>query len=340
MANDPTALQSGDVLAAITILRFHEQVDSKYCTTPWVCSKCFLLTQEAHFTKLDQEIYTRALQTVFKAQDGDRIETATAMQTEFGTENESEVEHSLKFYASVVALRQEICSVLYYRRPFRLPIATQDLTNTFNSQSMITMYQWAGYCVEWCAQVLKFCFADNDEIDGCLDEATRIQRWTSLWSFEQLWNQKTPDCFKPIYSEDRNPEEGRYFPQIWHTHGCQVLALQHLEFGRIALVAHNPNVQRIGFGARAGQRAQEKAFIESTRTICGLAVSNPTSQPAMVSAAVSIAMSGEYFKHPGEQHAILKLLETLQQEHAWPTAQLTQTLRLSWELEDADHICS
>lgn len=30
MANDPTALQSSDVLAAITILRFHEQVDSKY----------------------------------------------------------------------------------------------------------------------------------------------------------------------------------------------------------------------------------------------------------------------------------------------------------------------
>lgn len=30
MANDPTALQSGDVLAAITILRFHEQVDSRY----------------------------------------------------------------------------------------------------------------------------------------------------------------------------------------------------------------------------------------------------------------------------------------------------------------------
>lgn len=203
------------------------------------------------------------------------------------------------------------------------------------------MYQWAGYCVEWCAQVLKFCFADDDdEIGGCLDEATRIRRWTSLWSFEQLWNQKTPDCFKPIYSEGLNPEEGRYFPQIWHTHGCQVLALQHLEFGKIALVAHNPNVQRIGVGARAGQRAQEKAFLESTRTICGLAVSNPTSQPAMVSAAVSIAMSGEYFKHPGEQQAILKLLETLQQEHAWPTAQLTQTLRLSWELEDEDYICT
>lgn len=262
------------------------------------------------------------------------------MQTQFGLGNESEAEHSLKFYASVVALRQEICSVLYYRRPFRLPIATQDLTKVFDAQSLITMYQWAGYCVEWCAQVLKFCFADDDEIDSCLDEASRIRRWTSLWSFEQMWNQKTPDCFKPIYSEGRNIDEGRYFPQMWHTHGCQILALQHLEFGKIALVAHNPNLQRIGFGARAEQRAQEKVFLESTRTICGLAVSNPTSQPAMVSAAVSIAMSGEYFKDPGEQHAIVKLLETLQQEHAWHTAQLTQTLRTSWELEDADNICT
>lgn len=260
------------------------------------------------------------------------------MQTQSGIESETEVEHSLRFYASVVALRQEICSVLYYSRPFRLPIATHDLTKAFDTHSLDNMYQWAGYCVEWCAQVLKFCFSDDREIEGGLDEASRIRRWTSLWSFEQRWNQEMPDCFKPIYYQDRNPDEGRYFPQIWHTAGCQVLAVQHLEFGKIALVAHNPNLQRIGFGARAGQKAQEKAFLESTRRICGLAVSNPTSQPAMVSAAVSIAMSGEYFKDPGEQHAILELLGSLQQEYAWPTAQLAQSLRTSWELEDETHV--
>lgn len=55
MANDPTALQSGEVLAAITILRFHEQVDSKSYGSS-VCSEFSLLTPEAHFTKLYQEI--------------------------------------------------------------------------------------------------------------------------------------------------------------------------------------------------------------------------------------------------------------------------------------------
>lgn len=256
------------------------------------------------------------------------------MHTQLATENESAFESSLKFYASLVALRQEICSVLYYRRPFRLPLATQDLTKAFDAHPQSTMYQWAGYCVEWCAQVLKLCYCDDQGTDVYLDEASRIQRWHSLWSFPQIWKQKVPTCFEPIYFEDRDPDQGRYFPQIWYTNECQLVALQHLEFGKIALVAHDPTLQRIGFGARAGQRAQERAFLESTRTICGLAVSNPKSQPAMVSAAVSLAMSGEYFKDPGEQGAILKLLGTLQQEYAWPVANLSETLRTAWELKD------
>lgn len=262
------------------------------------------------------------------------------MHTQLRGGSEPDFEYSLKFHASLVALRQEICSVLYYRRPFRLPIATKDLTKAFDPHSHATTYQWAGYCVEWCAQVLKLCYSDDQGSGSCLDEVSRIQRWHSLWSFEKMWKQRVPDCFEPIYFEDRNPDEGKYFPQIWYTNECQLVALQHLEFGKITLVAHDPTLQRIGFGARAGQRAQEKAFLESTRTICGLAVSNPKSQPAMVAAAVSLAMSGEYFKDPGEQGAILKLLGTLQQEYAWPVANLTETLRAAWELEGTNDGCS
>lgn len=257
----------------------------------------------------------------------------TEIHTQHGPETEQGYESSLKFYASLVALRQEICSVLYYRRPFRLPIATKDLTRVFATHPQATMYQWAGYCVEWCAQVLKLCYSNNNENRTYLDETSRIQRWHSLWTFEQTWRQRVPACFEAIYVEDRNPDEGRYFPQIWYTNECQLVALQHLEFGKITLVAHDPTVQRIGFGARAAQRAQEKAFLESTRTICGLALSNSKSQPAMVSAAVSLAMSGEYFKDPGEQGAILQLLGFLQEEYAWPVANLTKTLHAAWEVE-------
>ncbi|KAF7524654.1 hypothetical protein G7054_g11356 [Neopestalotiopsis clavispora] len=317
MANDSAAaLQSTDVLVAITILRFHEQVDT-------------------HFTVLDQETYTRAIQTVFNAQEAGCDDFRAEIQAQAHDKAMNEPERSLRFYAGLIALRQEIWSVLLYRRPFGLPIATKSFQEPLEAFSHYTMYEWADRCIEWCAQALRFCFSEDYARDGYPDEASRISRWTSLWSFEQKWKQKVPICFRPIYFEERDRVKGKYFQQMWHTHECQVMGLQHIELGKIALAAHNPNLQRMGLGVRAAQKEQETIFLESMRTICGLATSNSRSQPAMVTAAVAIAMAGEYFKDRGEQDTVLGLLQTLQQKYAWPTTQLIQSMRTSWGLGDA-----
>ncbi|ETS87860.1 hypothetical protein PFICI_01688 [Pestalotiopsis fici W106-1] len=193
------------------------------------------------------------------------------------------------------------------------------------------VYDWTNRILVWCIYVLKICFLDDDDMStDPQDAASRSQQLSALRSFEQDWNTMKPTIFNPIYYVDRDATNGRYFPQLWMTDPCQVVALQNIELGRIVLASHDLAAKRIGIGASAAQRSQESIFRSSTRMICGLALSNSTSQPALVTAGLAITLCGEYFVDRGEQNALLDILKTLRREHAWPTKDLAAQLVRAW----------
>ncbi|KAK7421598.1 hypothetical protein QQX98_002065 [Neonectria punicea] len=221
---DPARSCSDDALTAITILRYHEQVDT-------------------HFTGIDSEIFSIAVQAVFQAQ-------------------------------------QEQSSGLW--RLTLQPPRDRDI--------------------------------DEDSL-SVEDKRTRSEQWNALKAYEKNWDERLPPHFAPLYYNERNPSEGRYFPTIWLVNQSQVMALQHVELARIVLAVHDSKLQRIGIGATAAYQALEDVLRQSTRRICALGLGDKKFQAAMVTAGVGISMCGEYFHDAGEQAAIIDLMSTLESEH-------------------------
>ncbi|KAF2995475.1 hypothetical protein E8E14_003132 [Neopestalotiopsis sp. 37M] len=315
--NDASISADTEVLIAITILRYHEQVDTQ-------------------FTQSDQETYMNAVQAIFKAQ---RDEEPDLLHFVLGqTQNQQitrPVSCPLRISACLIALRQEIWSVLIYRRPFRLPVSLNHDYMNVSKAVVDDVFDWTNRILVWCIYVLKICFLDDDDVAADpKDAASRSQQLSALRAFEQEWDTIKPTIFDPIYHRPRDVSAGRYFPQSWMTDPCQVVALQHIELGRIVLASHDLVARRIGIGASAAQRTQESIFRDSTRTICGLALSNSISQPALVTAGPAITLCGEYFVDRREQDALLDILRTLRREHAWPTRDLAAQLIRAWATSD------
>ncbi|KPM39738.1 hypothetical protein AK830_g6843 [Neonectria ditissima] len=300
-----------DALTAITILRYHEQVDT-------------------HFTGIDSEIFSIAVQAVFQAQ---QKQSSGLWRLTLQPPRDRDVfalsMPSLRHSACLIALRQEIWSVLIHRRPFRLPILAATDYASFADSAAADDHDWTNCVIFWCAHVLKFCFGD-DESFSVEDGRTRSQQWNALKAFEKSWDECPPPHFAPLYFNERNPSEGRYFPTIWLANQCQIMALQHVELARIVLAVHDSKLQRIGIGATAAYQALEEVLRQSTRRICALALYDQKFQASMVTAGVGISMCGEYFRDAGEQAAIIDLMSTLESEHAWPTSTAVSALQTVW----------
>ncbi|KAI1054499.1 hypothetical protein LB506_010703 [Fusarium annulatum] len=306
LSADPINSCSDDALAAITILRYHEQVDT-------------------HFTGTDNETFSIAVRAVFQASQNDADGLLhLILQPPRGSDVYATSLSSLRFSACLIALRQEIWSVLMHRRPFRLPILPVENYGIFDDTLAADDYDWTNRVLIWCAHVLKLCYPDDND-EQPIDNRTRSQQWEAIKDFQRNWDEKRPPHFAPLYYRERNPSEGRYFPEYWITSPCQMLALQHIELARIVLAAHDTKIQ-LGIGGRAAHKALEGLMREATRRVCGLAMSQKWCQEGMVTAAVGLSMCGEYFQDPGEQAAIMELVTLLERDHAWPTSTLLSKL--------------
>ncbi|KAF6800112.1 MFS monosaccharide transporter [Colletotrichum musicola] len=312
-STDPDNPCNDDALTAITILRYHEQVDT-------------------HLTGSDSETYIRAIQAVFHAQQEDKIGLFSILyHPPRGPDIYAPTMSSLRHSATLIALRHEIWSVLLYRRPFRLPLYGTEDCSQFDTD-VADDFDWANRILVWCAYALKFCFGTSpDDPADVEDTKSRAEQWNALKAFEQNWDTHLPPHYRSLAYQDRDPARGEYFPKIWHANDCQVIAQQHVELTRIVLAVHDAKNQRLGIGARAASKALEELLLGATRKICGLALSNGRDQPAMVIAGVGISLCGEYFHDEGEQRAILEFMDNLERLHAWPTSSVVDALRAAWD---------
>ncbi|KAF7587195.1 hypothetical protein BBP40_007557 [Aspergillus hancockii] len=251
---------------------------------------------------------------------------------------------SLRHSACLIALRQEIWSAFLHQRPVRLPISPR---NDYNKFDTMCDFIWANRILVWWGDSLNFTFGDNhnhnhnhdlNHGDGNSDSdggvypthKSRAQKWTSLRAFETAWATQRPPSFRPIYYLPPSPPKGRYFPVIWHMNDSQVVAEQHMELARILLAVSDPGIQRLGAGAGAVNRGLEAELRAITRRVIGLGMSNRAGPPALVTSAVGISICGEYFEDVGEQEAVVRFLEELEVEHAWPTSGIVGGLTRAW----------
>ncbi|VUC20278.1 unnamed protein product [Clonostachys rosea] len=317
-----------DILIAITLLRYYEQVD-------------------AHAIGVDMQNYLHVVKVFFETRlKGEPAGLVGLLTMGLKDVHESATacfnSRSLSQSACLMALRQEVWSALIYGRPFEIPLSTVHDCIIFDWTSKDQFY-WVSRVFVWLACILRLSYGTYQDEDDMADAPTKAssvsQRWRILKSFLDRWDQNPPSCFRPLWHEARDVSRGRIFPYMLMATSCQVHTLQNIELGRIMLTVYDPIRKRLGQGAASRERETADLVRESTWRVCGLGLSN-SSQVSMVTACLAIALCSDFIDGREEQVAILDLLTKTERDHAWPVEQTIGQLRKTWHLGDAANIVS
>ncbi|KAF7596493.1 hypothetical protein BBP40_001365 [Aspergillus hancockii] len=228
-----------------------------------------------------------------------------------------------------VALRQELFTSFMKQRPLNFPMNHCD---AFRNLSPAEDVIWADRLVIFCADLLEFCYGSSyaQNTDPAAYHHHDPSRWHELQEYERDLTLALPKSFEPICSRAPDTESGQAFPEIWHLESCHVTGTTHLELARILLVAFDQSRPSLGPGSVAGQRQLATTLKEIVRRLCGIALCNRQSPPAFIEALMGITLCGEYFDNHAEQEALLGILRTMRQEHAFPTGKVEKMLLEAW----------
>lgn len=227
------------------------------------------------------------------------------------------------------ALRQELFTSFMKQRPLNFPL---DHCHEYRDLSPTGDVIWADRLIIFCADVLEYCYGTGHcrVSDSPLQHDHARCRWRDLKEYERQLTSALPDTFEPVYWRPPDPEAGEIFPEIWHLHSCHVTGTNHLELARILLAAFDHSRPKLGPTYAASQRELTRTLKGAVLRMCGTARCNGRSPPAFIEALMAIAMCGGYFDDPREQDALLGILRTMRQEHAYPTGKVEKALIESW----------
>ncbi|EXJ83518.1 hypothetical protein A1O1_07141 [Capronia coronata CBS 617.96] len=313
LSGDPEHVRDENLLAAAVILRYYEEIDTS-------------------FTGEDSETFLHTFQVFVKAQanpyacllnDGEHPEyLRPGSATGVIKDNAITYLKSFQHAAFRIALRQETTTAFLKQRSVRLPLDSWSILQGFDEAED---FVWSDRHLYHCANVLQFCFG-SDNGSG----RSQIERWNELRQYQLHWDQVKPLSFSPIHYQDPDRSKGECFPHIWYMAEVQVAGMMFLDLARILLTVYNPNIPRIGPGVITAQKRIVEEVHDIVIRLCGTAMSNPSSQPAMVQAYMAIAVCGEYFSDPAEQKALLGILDRLKNEQGWPTGKTAMELKKEW----------
>jgi hypothetical protein len=128
----------------------------------------------------------------------------TGVQSIVQAPNSRLVPGSLSAAAFWVALRMDIYSAVTNHRAMTISLDHDHIDQSFNPADDHT---WANRAVVHCAEVLNFCFGDDN----------RWGRWEQLYRWNQQWEKSLPLTCRPIFYQG---DTGAPFPEIWYHSGC------------------------------------------------------------------------------------------------------------------------
>lgn len=86
----------------------------------------------------------------------------------------------------------------------------------------------------------------------------------------------------------------------------------------------------IGPARIEAQKQRDEQVCEQIRDLCGIALTNRSTIPAMFTASIGVASCGDRFKDDVERKAVLDVLVLCEKESSWPTMEAQLNLRRSW----------
>lgn len=184
-----------------------------------------------------------------------------------------------------------------------------------------------------------------------------VRNWYDMkpWDFAPLWQNLEPETKYVVSTPASVPgtattpknappsQSGRPdsinsypikpWPELLMAHRAQVTGLQYYHLARVVLAIYDPALTRLGFGSLRARKQCEKIVLDGMRHIVGLASSNEDVTNAIFEASHILKTCGGYLKEEGEQNATIAFLERAQQRMGWTTSKTIAELRSQWSAE-------
>ncbi|TIC89685.1 hypothetical protein CH35J_012654 [Colletotrichum higginsianum] len=221
-----------------------------------------------------------------------------------------------------VGLRQEITMAFATQRPIKVK-----LDHLFIDRSLSPADDdcWANRIVVHCAEVVQFCFGDV---------ASRKAEYERLVEYDYRWLRARPLSWLPIAYSEPDPALDAVFPQIFYINHAVVIGNVHAALARALLMCHDESIPKIGPGRIMARKKLDDDIRTQIRELCGTALSNKSTIPAMITACMGVTACGDRFTDFAEQRALLDVLVKTDVEHSWPTASAQSHLKRAWGWED------
>lgn len=226
----------------------------------------------------------------------------------------------LRLAAFWVGLRQEIYVAFVNQRSIIPPLQHCNVDRSFEPADEGT---WANRIIVHCAETIRWCF-------GLHEHERSPAQFAELLQYSEDWLKFTPPCYNPIYYRDADADSDAVFPEVMYLSDATVTGIQHYHLTLILLRAHDPNIPNLGPRRTAALRKMDNEIKHHIKMLCGLALSNNSTPPNFVTASMAVAMAGDKFTEIKEQEACIRILQTCEVDHGWPTTTAQEDLKEAW----------
>jgi hypothetical protein len=114
--------------------------------------------------------------------------------------------------------RQSMFPACVHRQPLKFDISSYKIEVRLSTPAagvMATVEEESEWChwITWIlAQVVDFCFGTSRPRRSVKEEE---ETWNGLLQTVEMWEANKPKTFLPVACNERDPERGRWFPEIW-----------------------------------------------------------------------------------------------------------------------------
>ncbi|CEO59586.1 hypothetical protein PMG11_04259 [Penicillium brasilianum] len=248
----------------------------------------------------------------------------------------------LKWAAFWCFFRQSIYPACVYRQPLKFDISGSNIEVRLSSPAagvMPTVEEESEWChwITWIlGQVADFCFGTRSLE---LTPTEEKESWNGLVQAVDMWEANKPKSFLPVACNDREPEQGRWFPEIWFGSEWHAMAAAQSLAARILLDVHHPQTRKITIGEfgflRARQQLERKVLLHA-RSLCGICLTDPTNVSAIFTMCHAIFTFSSFINIDEERRLLVRVLRTVERDEGWPTTWIVNALKVDWDVDWVD----
>lgn len=273
------------------------------------------MTNEDPFVTLPTETAARGLHVFIEAQ----------ARTAFSTTLDFNANGSLRQAVFWTGFRQEFHMAFSQQRPFRLPLSLSVMQDHLVWTPAIDAV-WTNRLLIIGARVIQYCYDDTFPGYGS------VAGYCELVSLRDKWVHSRPISFSPVYVEEPHRKEESFFPGIWYIDDCHIVAAQTLSLLDILFAAYSPYIPRIGPALHLEMENVNEKLRTTVLKICGIAVSNKQSAPALTTAYIAVSICAERFVGCCQvQRALMDVVVDMGRElNYWPARVVRDRLEVVW----------